>query len=67
MAASHDGQGVIKGIHDVSRFVACGFDEALGLGALALNAGLLGLQDLLRYAAFVVELHELLLLVLEGP
>lgn len=32
----------------------------------AMGDDLLGLQDLLGYAAFVVELHELLLLVLEG-
>jgi hypothetical protein len=45
VAASHDGQGIIKGIQHVSGFVACGFDEALGLGELALDAGLLGLQE----------------------
>ncbi|MGA7705758.1 MAG: hypothetical protein WB998_12780 [Solirubrobacteraceae bacterium] len=66
MTATDDGQGLIERLHDVCGFVCGSLDPVVGLGALALDAGLLGLQDLLGDGFLVVELDELLLLILEG-
>ncbi len=65
MAAVNDGQGLVEGLHDVCGFVGGCLDPFAGLGALGFDALLLGLQDLFGYAALVVELDELLLLILE--
>lgn len=66
MAATDDGQGLIQGLHDVLGFVGSGLNPVLGLGALGLDALLLGLQHLFGDGFLVVELDELLLLGLEG-
>jgi hypothetical protein len=55
-------QGVIECCHDVLDLAVGGLGPLLGLGALSLDALLLGFQDLLGDTAFVVELDELLLL-----
>ncbi|HEY4915860.1 MAG TPA: hypothetical protein VIH92_03040 [Solirubrobacteraceae bacterium] len=57
-----DRERIVERCHDILDFCCRGVGPLLGLGALALDALLLGLQDLLGDAAFVVELHELLLL-----
>ena len=57
-----DRKGVIECGHDVLDLARGGVGPLLCLGALGFYALLLGLQDLLGDAAFVVELYELLLL-----
>ncbi|HTA33963.1 MAG TPA: hypothetical protein VK721_11105 [Solirubrobacteraceae bacterium] len=55
-------QCILKCRHDVLDLAVGGLGPLACLGALCLDALLLGLQDLLGDAAFVVELDELVLL-----
>src|ERR1700722_12771043 len=58
---------ILEGLHDVLD-LACGcLRPAASLGALGLDSGLLGLQNLVGDLALVVELDELLLLSSEFP
>ena len=59
---AQDRKGVIEGCHNVLDLALGGVGPLLGLGALGFDALLLGFQDLLGDAAFVVELDQLLLL-----
>ncbi|MGP0100286.1 MAG: hypothetical protein ACLPUT_01515 [Solirubrobacteraceae bacterium] len=55
-------QRVLERCHDVLDLAVGGLSPLPGLGALSLDALLLGLQDLLGDTAFVVELDKRLLL-----
>jgi len=57
-----EGEGFVKGGHDVVDLVPCGGGPVFDLGSLGGDARLLGVQDVDRDGVTVVELDQLLLL-----